>query len=165
MSCGNEIYMHPMLWEHKGGQTNLSWPRSCLSPGSVKNRDWGKSLFANAWENSPENQNRSKKGSCRRNKCKDEGVRCPFGHSLMRKHGQFFFFSHHLEKETCTVWTTCSQKTTWGWGRVNTFSNDFLLSLPPSGKNLLTPRLCHPASLNQSPQASSQSPFVSQHII
>lgn len=75
-----------------------------------------------------------------------------------------FSFSHIISRKRCTVWTTCSQKTTWGWGRVNTFSNDFLLSLPPTGKNLLTPRLCHQASLDQSPQASSQSPFVS-HIL
>lgn len=96
----SEIYRHPTLWEHKGGQTNPSWPRSCFSTGSVKNRDCGKILLANTWECKPENQDRSKGGSCRRNKCKDEGVHCPFGYNFMRKYGRLFFFSHHLEKET-----------------------------------------------------------------
>ena len=45
------------------------------------------------------------------------------------------------------------------------FSNGFLLSLSPIGKNLLTSGLCHQASLGQIPQGSSQTPFVSRHNI
>lgn len=35
----------------------------------------------------------------RRDTCKDEGVRCPFGHRTARVDG-CFFLSHHLERDT-----------------------------------------------------------------